>query len=688
MFRIVLILFLFFNFFLVVNVNAEDTFTIKGRIVTEKSRPIASVNIQVNSQQVLTNKAGLFSIKLPINDLYQIKITDKKYFTSIQTFSHHELTSAKQSYGQLVDIALVAKKESRVMLAFGGDTMMGRRYYKPYFGDDTLIHPESNLTDSKAIVEHVKPYMSIADYAAVNLETQVSRSRPGERAQKSVTFYSQPEILDALAWAGIDYVSLGNNHTYDYLDSGLKSTLAYLKGSTLDYSGAGINEEEALKAYRRKIKNTEFSMLAYVGWEGSKEPYQTANQKHGGAAFGSMDNIIHSVKKEVNQNRTTLVQYHGSQEYANNPTGVTEQRLKSALDNGATLAIAHHPHVAQGLELYDGKLIAYSMGNFIFDQNFSATQHSFILYVWLDEGKFHRAEIVPIYVKGYKPTPSTGRHRYTVMKRLVELSKTRNTYISQSGGHGVITTTNKSPKKTSSQVELSFNKDEKSLSLYGTPWDKPINQVSLPEAQLKYRLGTNLINGSDFESFDFFSGSERGWLYNRQSILLNKYGASGSKSIGIPLISQEAATFGMQSFKRVFTASSQMTIKAKFKAHNKIKVNYYWQGRKKRQKLFDAFKNSKKHLIKSIELNADNDWQNIEVDFNSPRIGYKSYRILVDFELMNDTKGQIDIDDFSLIEWQSAFTSNSKPNFYSIKSRQPAFIGLNKSTDKTVTLSY
>jgi len=690
--RLVLVILLFINSFMVINVSANEIFTIKGRIIAENNSPIASVSINVGQQKVLSDKAGRFNIEVPVNDLYQVNFTKQNYFDSIQTFSRFELTSNNQgnnqSYGQLTDITLVAKKKSRVMLAFGGDSMMGRRFYKPYFGDEILIHPESKLVDSKSVVAHIKPYMSIADYAAVNLETQVASSLPSERAPKSVTFYSQPEILDALAWAGIDYVSLGNNHTYDYMDSGLKSTLAFLENSSLDFSGAGVNEKDALKAHQEKINNSQFSMLAYVGWEGSANPSQTANHQHGGAAYGSMDNIINSVKQEVNQNRTTIVQYHGSQEYANNPTGVTEQRLKSALDNGAALAIAHHPHVTQGLELYNGKLIAYSMGNFIFDQNFSATQHSFLLYVWLDEGKFHRAEIVPLYVKGYKPSPATGMHRYTVMKRLTELSKTRNTYISKSGGHGIITAANKAPMNDTEQVALTFNKDEKIVSLYNTPWHAQLNQVLLPETQLKYRLGTNLINGSDFESFDYFSGPERGWLYDRQSTSLNQYGASGHKSLALSLQSKQTATFGMQSFKRVFTPSSQMTIKAKFKTNDVVKVSYYWQGRKKRQKLFDAFKNSKMHLINSVEMAGNGEWQNIEVDFNSPRIGYKSYRILVEFELVNDSKGQVNIDDFSLIEWQSAFSSGSQPNLFSIKSQQPAYIGLNSNTDKVITLEY
>jgi poly-gamma-glutamate capsule biosynthesis protein CapA/YwtB (metallophosphatase superfamily) len=615
----------------------------------------------------------------------------------VHSYSYFEL-SERDVNDKLTEVTLVAKKAERVMLAFGGDVMMGRRFYKPYFGDPVLIHQNNKLADSKAIVQFVKPYMSLTDYAAVNLETQISEVLPGERAPKSVTFYSKPELLDALTWAGVDYVTLGNNHTFDYMTAGLTSTMAFLNKSALGFSGAGFNEREALSAHHQKINNTKFSMLGYVGWQGNSNPTQTANDHHGGAAFGSMGNMLNSIQRETAQENVVIAQYHGSQEYANNPTGVTEHRLKSSLDAGATIAIAHHPHVTQGLELYDGKLIAYSMGNFIFDQNFAATQHSFILYVWLDGKTFHRAEVVPLYNQAYKPTPATGMHRYTVMKRLKTLSQLRGTNIEHSGGHGVITATNKKRKTTKKEVTISFSEDEQVKSLYKQPWQLGLKKVTLDNKALKYRLGTNLVNGSDFESFNNFNAPERGWLYSKEAMVFNSFGASGKHSISLMLNESHKQLFGMQSFKRVYKAANPMTIKTKLKSKNNVKISFYWQGRKKRQKLFDAFKNSEKHLIKTLEINNHNNWQNIEVNFNSPRIGYKSYRVLVEFELLsnekeqgdgnNGDKGKIDIDDFSVIEWQSAFSNTIAPQQSNLDVSQASFIGIDRQGDHSVVLTY
>jgi poly-gamma-glutamate capsule biosynthesis protein CapA/YwtB (metallophosphatase superfamily) len=681
----------FLLFIFTVNSFANDNFAINGKVLTEQGKPLTGVEVTVGDEIVTTSQDGTFLVKAKIAGTYQVVLSHPHYFPSVQTFSHFELAQASKNIQNISDITLVKKAKQRVMLAFGGDVMMDRRYYKPYFGDEVLIHPETKAVDSRAIVSHIKPYMSIADYAAVNLETQIAESKPAKRAPKSVTFYSRPEILDALSWAGIDYVSLGNNHTYDYMEPGMHSTLKFLNKSKLAYSGAGMDEESALKAHQQKIKSINYSMLGYVGWEGSANPTQTANKHHGGAAYGSMENMLSSVKKQVAENNVTIIQYHGSQEYASSPTGVTEQRLKSSLDAGAALAIAHHPHVTQGLELYNNKLIAYSMGNFIFDQNFTATQHSFILYVWLDGEKFHRAEIVPIYVKGYKPTPATGMHRYTVMKRLKTLSKIRNTEIGQSGGHGVITS-NKAlvevEHQENQETQLLLGSNERVASLYELPWQAPITQVVLPNSEVRYRLGTNLINDSNFETFNLFDSPERGWLFDRESTSINDFGASGQHSLAIQLKPTQDNIFGMQSFRRVYNASSAMTLKAKFKAQAAVKVNFYWQGRKKRQKLFDAFKNGKKHLIGSVDLTANNQWQNVEIEFNSPRVGYRSYRVLAQAVLENGEEVTLNIDDFSLIEWQTAYSKQIEPSSFNNQSAQASYLGVDRLISQPITLKH
>lgn len=676
--------FLLVLFVVSIGIQAIESQQFTGRIISENNEPLSNVKVGINGQYTMTESNGRYSLTVSNASIFQLTITHQNFYQAIRTYSSSELLEASNT---IVDIELVSKKQQRVMLAFGGDVMMGRRYYKPYFGDAILINPDSKLSDSMEIVRHIKPYMGIADYAAVNLETQITDTKPSKRAPKSVTFFSQPETLEALHWAGVDYVSLGNNHTYDYLDEGLTATVEHLKNSPLAYSGAGVNEQEALKAHRETINQSEFSMLGYVGWEGSANPSQTANALHGGAAYGSMENIISAVEAESSDKRNTIVQYHGSQEYANEPTGVTEQRLKSALDAGASVAIAHHPHVTQGIELYNNKLIAYSMGNFIFDQNFSATQYSFILYIWLDDGEFHRAEIVPIYVKGYKPTPAIDSQRTTVMRRIKSLSAARNTLVTNSAGHGVINRVKNLPPAKFKSVSIDFN-NETTSSLESIPWSGDIQQIVLPNDNLKYRLGKNMVNDGDFENFSSFDSPERGLLFDRSASTINHFGFNSNRSIGLSVKPENTQLFGMQSFKRVYRASTPVTIKARVQTNEPISVNLYWQGRKTRQKLFDAFKNSPKHLIKTISLAQGEHWQTIESQFNSPRIGYKSYRVLAEIVNNSGEVTEVNIDDFSVIEWHTAFSNLATPTEQNHIDQQASFIGLNQPTTQSIHINY
>lgn len=649
-----------------------------GIVVDENNKPIAAAKVAVAGKTLITDEKGHFKANLKGLSKYQLSFSAIGFYDKIHNFSHQELTSS-----QSIEFVLVEQKPGRTMMAFGGDVMMGRRYYAPFFDDAVLIDEQSILSDSKEILRHIKPYLTIADFAAINLESQMAESKPSQRAPKGVTFYSRPETVDALQWAGIDYVTLGNNHTYDYLDEGLISTLAALDNKGLSYSGAGLTEEDALKPYIYKSNNTDYAMLGYVGWEGSKSIKQAANSKQGGAAFGTMENIVDAVKKANSNNQVSIVQYHGSLEYSNEPTGVTEQRLKAGLDAGAVMAIAHHPHVAQGLELYNNKLIAYSMGNFVFDQNFSSTQLSLLLYVWLDEGVFHRAEIVPVYVKGYKPTPALGLERDSLLKRLITLSNKRNTHIYSQAGHGVITG-GSNVSKHDAEVSVLANKAKTHL-IVAPQAGLQISEVELPSDIKRYRLGTNLVNGSDFEQFTSFQTKERGIAYNQE---LGKIVASGfhsKQALALSIENNKPTSVSMKHFRRVYRPDNPVTFKADIKSDKGVKVNLYWQGRKNRQKLFDAFENSPKHLIKSVDVKSSVKWQPLEIDFNAPRIGYRSYRVIA--ELVTESGAhQVQLDNFSLIQWHTAYQTNTKPMLTEDGGYMANYIGVNNISSKPIAI--
>lgn len=670
MLRIILLICLFVPNLLL----AQNYITFTGKIVDDQASPIPSAKIAIGDIKAIASELGDFKLTVPKQAVYSLDISANDFYQMRFSYSLIELNAANGKSAKLGNLSLVKKQAGRVLLAFGGDVMMGRRYSKPYFDNPTLIKDSTVEEDTKAIVQYMAPYLKKADFAAVNLETQIADEKPNQRALKSVTFFSPPETVSALKYAGVDYVTLGNNHTYDYLDSGLKSTIEALNKYNMPYSGAGENEQEALKAYRTSINGIKFGMLGFVGWEGSATPSQTANSNKGGAAYGSLENIVATVKREIVDSRVTIAQYHGSLEYKDEPTMVTETRLKAAIDAGADLAIAHHPHVAQGFEVYKGKLIAYSMGNFIFDQFFYATNHSFMLYVWMDGETFYRAEVVPVYLQGYVPTPATGEHRGRILARLNDLTSKRNTHFSYNAGHGVIL-----PRKVQADVKsVLFTSNGKRISPLPINIIKgSINRIS-GESTNRYRLGVNLINNSDFETHTAFYSYDRGFNLDQSDFYITNENAF-SGEFALKKDSKDAnSVLAMTNFTRVYRAGNPTSVSAMVKG--KGKLNIYWQGRKTRDKMFDALQNGKKHLIQSVVLNGN--WQEIVSEFNTPRVGYRSIRILLEFESTEETY----IDDLALIEWRTPWLNwQQAPNYHN-GAGQSNFIGFESPLTTNVEL--
>src|SRR6185503_4850580 len=119
---------------------------------------------------------------------------------------------------------------------------------------------------AQALLEFMRDVLSSTDYAQVNLESPVTANPATPHPYKSFVFFSYPETIGALTYAGIDAVSLGNNHMYDYLDSGVADTIAAVPASGLDWFGAGMNESAAKGTVAYKILHGGVS-VAFMGFD-------------------------------------------------------------------------------------------------------------------------------------------------------------------------------------------------------------------------------------------------------------------------------------------------------------------------------------------------------------------------------------------------------------------------------------
>jgi poly-gamma-glutamate capsule biosynthesis protein CapA/YwtB (metallophosphatase superfamily) len=634
--------------------RAPQTVKLSGRVVADDGRPITAGRVTVNQNRSATVIDGAYSLTVDRGALYEIRYEGDQVYPFLQTYDDGEVADLG---GRLPPVELVARKPGRMLLAFGGDVMMGRRFYKPNPGEPQWIHTGHELEDGKALLQHIKDYVELADFSSVNLETQLIPFEPKVKAKKAYTFYSHPATLGALAWAGVDYVTLGNNHVYDYLEPGLESTLAAFEQYPLAHSGSGVNAEQAQTAHRTTIAGNDLSYLSFVGWKGHSTPSQVAEgTTKGGGALGTKPNIVAAVEREAALNRVIVLQYHGGIEYADAPTDEVRDRLKAAIDHGADLAIAHHPHVLQGMEVYQGKLIAYSMGNFLFDQYRQETQSSALLYVWMDGAMFHRAEIVPIYIKDYHTLPATGEMRDYVLRRLAHQSAGYGTVLGASGGHGVIQPPGQSPDEplVDTAASQTLKLDAQTATRLPTHWDQPPPVIEPLQPNVTYHLGKDLLLWGDNEQHRLFGLSEDNWAFSSKgSGITDAASRSGRYALELaPADDAQPSTAEQRYFLRKFDADKPLSLVGYAMSSGPAELSVcldYWPAG---MSLAQATKTRPGACLPKIAISKGR-WTQFQLDVPPLGDAISGIRVRLQNDSSDGSGAAIFVDDLALVSWEA-----------------------------------
>jgi poly-gamma-glutamate capsule biosynthesis protein CapA/YwtB (metallophosphatase superfamily) len=243
----------------------------------------------------------------------------------------------------------------------------------------------------------VSPLLTTDDLTIGNLECAVATG--GTPAEKQYTFRADPAVLPGLRAGGIDAVSVANNHTLDYGRTALLETLSHLKAATLPAAGAGANTAAAgrpilLTAAGKTVALVAASRVLPAGWHaGAGTP--------GIAGAYNPAGLLRAIKGARSTATLVVVYLHWGIERALMPAPNQRTLARQCIDAGADLVVGAHPHVLQGFEYYRGKLIAYSLGNFVFSNHGKATA---ILQATLTDGAL-TARVLPCTILGYRPTP-------------------------------------------------------------------------------------------------------------------------------------------------------------------------------------------------------------------------------------------------------------------------------------------
>lgn len=328
--------------------------------------------------------------------------------TNAITIVSNQITYKGQSVKELLEEPL-QEGFVQIKISAAGDCILGfdERFSTANRFDS--VFKEKNK-DYGYFFKNVKPIFETDDLTIINLENPLTTAT--KKLDKEFAFKGPPEYTRILTEGSVEVVNLANNHTYDYLEQGMKDTTTNLKKANISYFGEGHKSIIEVKGI--KVGN-----LGYKGWNNSK---------------WVKDNIkkdIDGMKKAAD---LVIVTFHWGEERANYPNSIQKDLGHFAIDNGADLVLGHHPHVMQGIEQYKDKYIVYSLGNFSFGGNRNPSDKDTFIFqqsFTFDNTKqlvSNRTNVIPCtissvsYRNDYCPTPQTGQAAQRIMNRLKKYS--------------------------------------------------------------------------------------------------------------------------------------------------------------------------------------------------------------------------------------------------------------------------
>lgn len=277
--------------------------------------------------------------------------------------------------------------------------------------------------------EKVSDYFKAGDVVFANLETPLTASGHGLDKNGKIVLKGKPESVAALTSAGINLVSLSNNHIMDYYEKGLFDTMDLLNQNGIAFAGAGKNIDEARSLAIVEKNGLKVGLLAYTDMAElifAGTPYLSfaAGPEKSGVVPRKYESVSEDALKAREQVDILAVSLHWGVEESFKITAEQVEFAHNLIDNGVDIILGHHPHQFQGIEVYKGKPIIYSMGNILFDQNDPENMESFIIDLTYKGSELMEFAAVPVRIleKSYVEI-QTGTDAANILERQTELCR-------------------------------------------------------------------------------------------------------------------------------------------------------------------------------------------------------------------------------------------------------------------------
>lgn len=242
------------------------------------------------------------------------------------------------------------------------------------------------------------------DIVLGNLEGPVFEKRK-QTPDTAMNFSFNPQYLSTLKDNHFSILTLANNHTYDHGKEAFAETIEQLKAANLVPLGHPL----AIASEYSAIQNVHGKRIGFLGFNATKLPFDSEKASLLVQEMNSKTDIL-------------LVTIHWGDEYTLKPNRFQKELAYVFIDNGADVIIGHHPHVVQSVEMYKGKVIFYSLGNFIFDQYFSTTTQEELAVEMKIEEREITYTLHPLQSKRSQPEQMQDQERRDFLKALANRS--------------------------------------------------------------------------------------------------------------------------------------------------------------------------------------------------------------------------------------------------------------------------
>lgn len=309
-------------------------------------------------------------------------------------------------------------KNREVRMLFVGDVLLG-----------ASLGPKLKTHGAGYPSQHVRTILSDADLVFGNLECPLTTARESTKGKSQAQLEAKTQFIfkadpilgaKALQLAGFTVMSVANNHSMDYRGIGMMDTIATLDDAGIVPAGGGADWDTA--AAPRILTMDDGSTVGVLACSMINPPYTGAGESTPGAyAIGKRWNPFLEEQIELLDQKCDFVVLSVHWGIERNTTHQPYQTkiAHAAIDAGADAVIGHHTHCLQPFEWYDGKLIAYSLGNFIFTGQSKEVSSAILEIHWTPGREDYDAMLHPVLVRSGVPEPTADA---TIRKSIAQLA--------------------------------------------------------------------------------------------------------------------------------------------------------------------------------------------------------------------------------------------------------------------------